>query len=118
MRWDEALGRILAPNGLSYALSGPVLEIARPEELPPPRRFEGKAIGFDFKALELREALKQAAQLGGRSLSAPPGIGGSVTIKLVGVPWDQAFDLVARLNGLVWKDDGSSIRVGLRGDLR
>ena len=35
-----------------------------------------------------------------------------------GVPWDQAFDLVARLNGLAWKQEGTRIRVGLPHDLK
>jgi hypothetical protein len=111
--WDDVLDRLLAPNGLTYALAGPVLEIARPEELPPLRRFEGKPIDLDFKGVDLREALRQAAAKGGRSLTPMPGLAGSVTIKLVGVPWDQAFELLARVNGLVWEDDGKTIRVGL-----
>jgi Secretin and TonB N terminus short domain len=110
-RWDEALDRVLAPNGLAYTLTGPVLEIASPRELPTPRAFVGKPIDFDFKRVDLREAFRQVAAKGGRRLTLPPGLAGSVTFKLVGVPWDQAFDLVARLNGLAWDDDGHTIRV-------
>jgi Secretin and TonB N terminus short domain len=116
--WDEALDRILAPNGLAYTLVGPVLEIAPPRELPTPRAFDGKPINFDFKRVDLREALREVAAKGGRGLTPLPGLAGSVTLKLVGVPWDQAFDLVARLNGLVWKDDGRAIRVGLPAEMR
>jgi hypothetical protein len=118
MRWDEALDRILAPNGLAYALVGPVLEIAPPRELPTPRAFHGTPIDFDFKGVDLHEALRLAAAKGARDLTPMPGLAGSVTFKLVGVPWDQAFDLVARLNGLAWKDDGKTIRVGLPQDMR
>ncbi len=118
MRWDEALDRILAPNGLAFALAGPVLEIAPPRELPTPRAFHGKPIDFDFKGVDLREALRQAAAKGARDLTPGPGLAGSVNFKLVGVPWDQAFDLVARLNGLAWEDDGRTIRVGLAAAMR
>ncbi len=109
--WDDALYRILAPNGLAYVLVGPVLEIGPPEELPPPREFVGKPTEVDFRQVDLREALTRIAKAGGRNVSVAPGVAGSVTLKLSGVPWDQAFDLVARLNGLAWKDDGKTIRV-------
>jgi Secretin and TonB N terminus short domain len=116
--WDDVLDRVLAPNGLAATLAGPVLEIARPAELPGPRRFEGQPTNLEFHDLDLREALSRAAQRGGRDLTVLSDLRGAVTIKLVGVPWDQAFDLVARLNGLTWKDDGKTIRVGLAADMR
>jgi type II secretory pathway component HofQ len=109
--WDDALGRILAPNGLTYVLAGPILEIGPPEQLPPPREFVGKPTEVDFRQVDLREALTRVAKAGGRTVTVPPGVAGAVTLKLWGVPWDQAFDLIARLNGLAWKDDGKTIRV-------
>jgi hypothetical protein len=115
--WDEALDRILAPNGLAASLIGPVLEIGRPEDLPPHRRFVGKPIDVDFKDVELQEALRDIAKRGGRELGAGSPLTGEVTIKLQGVPWDQAFDLVARLNGLAWRQDGTRLRVGRPKDL-
>jgi hypothetical protein len=116
--WDEALDRILAPNGLAASLVGPVLEIARPEQLGSLRQFEGKPIDLDFKDVDLQEALRHIAERGGRELAVDSSLTGEVTLKLSGVPWDHAFDLVARLNGLAWKQDGTRIRVGLPRDLK
>jgi len=42
-----------------------------------------------------------------------PTVAGHLTLKLNGVHWDQAFDIVARVNGLRWKRTGDSIFVGL-----
>jgi len=116
--WDEGLDRILAPNGLAASLVGPVLEIGRPEQLVPQRRFVGKPIDVDFKSVDLREALRHIAERGGRELTAESPLTGEVTFKLQGVPWDQAFDLVTRLNGLAWRQEGTRIRVGLPQDLK
>jgi hypothetical protein len=116
--WDDALDRILGPNGLAANLTGPVLEIATPEELPPPRAFKGAPTDLDFQDVALEDALRQVAERGGRAFAASPGLAGTVTIRLSRVPWDQAFDLVARSNGLTWKDDGKTIRVALRADMR
>jgi hypothetical protein len=115
--WDDALDRMLAPNGLAASLVGPVLEIGRPEDIEPPRRFDGKPIDVDFKDVDLQEGLRDIAERGGRELAAESPLTGRVTINLQGVPWDQAFDLVARLNGLAWKRDGTRMRVGRPKDL-
>jgi hypothetical protein len=117
-RWDEMLDRILAPNGLAASHVGNVLEVAVPERLGTKRTFAGKPADVDFKEVDLPEALRRIAATGGREVVIDPDVSGQVTIKLNAVPWDQAFDLVARLNGLAYKDDGRSIRVARAGDLR
>jgi len=42
------------------------------------------------------------------------GVGGRVTLKLVEVPWDQAFDLLTCANGLTWTWTGDVIHVEVR----
>ena len=107
----DALDRILAPNGFAATYAGNILEIAEPRYLPAPRRFEGAAANFDFHDVDLIDALRQVAQRGARDISAGPQISGKLTLKLVQVPWDQAFDLIARLNGLKWQQAGTELRV-------
>jgi hypothetical protein len=116
VRWDDALDRILAANGLAVSIVGTVVEIAPPEKLPPPRRFVGAPINIDFRSLDLHEALRDIAKNGGREVDVRPGVKGRVTVKLMGVPWDQAFDLLVRLNSLAWKQQGTRIQVGLPSD--
>ena len=43
-----------------------------------------------------------------------PVVSGRVTLKLNRVPWDQAFDVVVRVNGLAWSRQGGVIRVAPR----
>jgi hypothetical protein len=111
MPWDEALDRILPANGYAARLVGPVLEIGEPAKLPAPRRFDGAPTDIDFNEVELVDALRQVAERGGRELLAGPEVGGKLTLRLVQVPWDQAFDLIARLNGLTWQQAGTTLRV-------
>jgi type IV pilus assembly protein PilQ len=66
----------------------------------------------------LPEALRRAAEPGGREVVVAPDVAGRVTIRLQGVPWDQAFDVIARVNGLGWRDDGKTLRVARAADLR
>jgi hypothetical protein len=112
MPWEDALDRIAAPNGYAASLLGNVLEIGEPKHLPATRRFEGAPTDFDFRDVDLVEVLRQVGQRGARGVSADPQVAGKVTLKLQQVPWDQAFDLIVRLNGLKWQQVGTALKVG------
>ena len=100
--WDEALERVLAPNGFAARIDGNVVEIGLPQKLGDKRSFSGAAISFDFVGKDLVETLREIAAHGRASVEVPEGVMGKVTIRLEKVPWDQAFDLLVRLNGLTW----------------
>jgi hypothetical protein len=109
--WDEALERVLAPNGLVARLDGNVVEIGPPRKFGEKRSFTGAAISFDYKGKDLVETLREVATHAHASVEVPEGVAGKVTFKLDEVPWDQAFDLLVRLNGLTWVQTGDVIRV-------
>ncbi len=111
--WDEALERMLAPNGLVARLEGNVLWIGHPREAGEKRSFTGAPIDFEYQGKELVQALRETAAHGGATVEVASGIGGRVTFKLVQVPWDQAFDLLTRVNGLTWNRKGDVLHVGL-----
>jgi hypothetical protein len=110
--WDQALDEVLRPHGYAANRVGNLVEIGPPDRLGTRRQFDGKPIDVDFKSVDLIEALRHIAEEGRGTVAAPPEIRGKVTIILKQVPWDQAFDVLARLNGLTWTMEGNSIRVG------
>jgi type II secretory pathway component HofQ len=112
--WDEVLERLLAPNGLVARLEGNVLWIGRAAEAGEKRPFKGTPISFEFVGKELVEALREIAAHGRASVEVADGVMGKVTLKLNDVPWDQAFDLLVRVNGLAWTRTGDVIRVELQ----
>jgi type II secretory pathway component HofQ len=115
--WDEALEQVLAPNGLVAEVRNNVLRIGRPSDVAPAREagqtktFTGAPISFDLEKMDLVEALREIAAHGRASVEVAEGVMGKVTLKLNDVPWDQAFDLVVRTNGLTWTRTGDVIRV-------
>jgi type II secretory pathway component HofQ len=109
--WDEALDRILPPNGYAWSHVGPVLEVALPDELRTSHRFAGSVTDVNYNEVELQEALRLLATQGGHDLKVEGSIPGTVTIRLERVPWDQALDVIARCNGLAWRLDGTSVRI-------
>ncbi|HEY6546782.1 MAG TPA: hypothetical protein VI589_02715, partial [Vicinamibacteria bacterium] len=112
--WDQVLERMLAPYGYIAQLEGNVLWIGRPEELGPRRFFTGAPLSFEYQDKDLIEALREIAASGHVSVELPEGVAGRVHFKLDEVPWDQAFDLLTRVNGLSWSRRGDVIRVGFR----
>ncbi len=112
--WDEVLERMLAPYGYVAQLEGNVLWIGRPGEPGPRRTFTGAPMSFEYAAKDLVEALREVAANGRASVEVAEGVGGHVTFKLTDVRWDQAFDLLVRVNGLTWSRTGDVIRVGFR----
>lgn len=113
--WDDALDRMLNANALWYQLNGNVLHIAPVDQLlaEPPLTFTGKPMDLDFTELDLRDGFRSIAARGGHvRVDFGPSVAGRLTLKLSGVPWDQAFDIVARVNALRWRRTGDTIFVG------
>jgi hypothetical protein len=115
--WDRCLDQILAANGLGYQWEDQVLWISPPRHLLRPRRYTGKRIDVDWgtkdgaPGRDLGEALAELAASGGATVVLDPHVRGNVVLKLNQVRWDQAFDVVARVNGLDWTRDGDSLKV-------
>jgi type II secretory pathway component HofQ len=67
----------------------------------------GEKISVDFKDIDIKEFFRFIAEISGMNMILDPGVKGSLTIKLVDVPWDQALDLVCRQYGLAYEIDGN-----------
>jgi hypothetical protein len=109
--WDEGLERLLAPNGFVARLDGNLLEIGRPGEFGERRAFRGAPISFEYVDKDLVETLREVAAHGRATVEVAEGVIGRITLKLDTIPWDQAFDVLARVNGLTWTRTGDVIRV-------
>jgi hypothetical protein len=109
--WDQVLDRLLAPNGFVARIEGNVLEIGPPRVFGEKRAFTGAVISFDYEGKDLVETLREVAAHAHASVEVPEGVMGRVTFKLDEVAWDQAFDLLVRVNGLTWTRAGDVIRV-------
>lgn len=74
-------------------------------QLPPPggavvSAFSGEPLNLNFQNIEVRAVLQQIADVAGLNLVAGDDVQGTITLRLKGVPWDQALDLVLQAKGL------------------
>jgi hypothetical protein len=69
--------------------------------------FTGDPITLQLKDADLQKVLQAFSQITQVPIDVDPSVEGKVTVDLRDVQWDQALDLVLRINNLGWvKEDG------------
>jgi len=107
--WIPVLAALftIAVAGLFAAPQG----VPQPGGQTPVRKYTGPPVSLDLQGADLRAVLRSLAELSGLNMVIDPGVKGSVDIKLIDVPWDQAFDMVLKSNKLGYVIDESVVRV-------
>lgn len=75
------------------------------------QQFTGEPISLSLKDADVRDVLKTFSALTQLNIIVDPGVGGSVTVELRDVPWDQALDLILRINNLDYVLENNVLRV-------
>jgi type IV pilus assembly protein PilQ len=81
------------------------------------RPYSGKPVTFNFQDVPVRTVLQLIAEESNLNIVASDTVQGSVTLRLVNVPWDQALDIVLRAKGLDKRRDGSVVWVAPQPEL-
>jgi len=63
-------------------------------------RYTGRRISLDFQQADISNVLRLIAEVSGFNIVIGDGVKSKVTMKLVSVPWDQALDMILKMNGL------------------
>jgi len=77
--------------------------------LEPAERYTGKRISLDFQDAEISSVLRLIADVSGFNMVVGEGAKAKVTLKLINVPWDQALELILKLNQLGQIREGNII---------
>lgn len=80
------------------------------EEVPE-KVYTGKRITLDFKDADIANILRLFAEVSDLNIIASGDVKGTVTIRLVDVPWDQAFDIILEANNLGAERIGNVVRI-------
>jgi type IV pilus assembly protein PilQ len=79
-----------------------------PEELGQ-RRYVGRRISMDFQQADISNVLRLLAEVSGFNIVVGENVKAKVTMKLVGVPWDQALDMLLKMNNLGMIREGNIV---------
>ncbi|MDX5441287.1 MAG: type IV pilus secretin PilQ [Alteromonadaceae bacterium] len=82
-------------------------ETRREEKFP----YTGDKLSLNFQDIEVRSVLQLIADFTGLNLVASDTVGGSITLRLQNVPWDQALDLILKTKGLDKRQIGNVLLV-------
>ena len=85
---------------------------------PPEQNYVGEPISLHLKDNDIRDVLRTISNLTGLNIVLDPDVQGKVTIDLEEVPWDQALELILKVNGLNYQLDGNVMRIGPTAKLR
>lgn len=94
-----------------YVLSVKPLSAAEIREKAKEFQFTGKKLSLNFQDIEVRSVLQIIADFTDLNLVASDTVQGRITLRLDGVPWDQALTLILKAKGLDKRQEGSVIMV-------
>ncbi len=69
----------------------------------------GDKLSLNFQNIEVRSVLQILADFTDLNIIAADSVGGTVTLRLNDVPWDQALDFILKSNGLAKRKTGNVI---------
>jgi type IV pilus assembly protein PilQ len=113
-------------EGTPVAGAGPMdIDMAGPASLEPPasvdlleegglidgKEYRGRRISLDFKDVQIADVLRIIAEVSDLNVVAGEEVAGTVTIRLVDVPWDQALDVILLTKGLGFVRVGNVLRI-------
>jgi len=75
------------------------------------KKYAGRKVSLDFQDADVSNVLRLLADVSGLNIVISDDVKGKVTLKLINVPWDQALDIVLKMNNLGQVREGNIIRV-------
>ncbi len=78
---------------------------------------EKKKISFDFQRAELRNILRIISETGKFNIVVSPEVSGTVTTRLVDIPWNTALNIILKNNGLGRECFDDIMRIATQGQL-
>ena len=75
------------------------------------KEYQGRPMTLNFQDISVRAVLQIIASYNDFNLVTSDSVSGNITLRLDGVPWDQALDVVLRVKGLDKRMDGSILMV-------
>jgi type IV pilus assembly protein PilQ len=79
--------------------------------------YNGEKLSLNFQNIEVRAVLQVIADFTGLNIITSDTVGGSLTLRLKDVPWDQALDIILQTKGLDMRKNGNVVLIAPREEL-
>ncbi|MEX0637927.1 MAG: AMIN domain-containing protein, partial [Burkholderiales bacterium] len=88
-----------------------------PDATPKKGQYVGEKLSLNFQNVEVRAVLNVLADFTDLNIITSDSVGGSITLRLKDVPWDQAMDIILQTRGLDSRRNGNVIWIAPREEL-
>ncbi|MBL8470723.1 MAG: type IV pilus secretin PilQ [Rhodocyclaceae bacterium] len=79
--------------------------------------YQGEKLSLNFQNIDVRSVLQVIADFTNNNIITSDSVGGSLTLRLKDVPWDQALDIILDAKGLDKRKNGNVIWIAPRDEL-
>ncbi len=80
--------------------------------------YEGEPVSLKVVQISVTDFFRTISELSGLNILIDPEVGGSLTLNVEQVPWDQLFDAVLQSQGLAKRIEGNLVRISTQDKLR
>jgi len=74
-------------------------------------KYSGRRISLDLQDADLINVLRLFADVANLNIIIAPDVRGKVTVRMVNIPWDQAMDIILKMNGLGFALEDNILRI-------
>ena len=82
------------------------------------RPYKGRKVTLEFADAEVRKIFQLLSEVSNKNFVLGDEVTGSISLKLVNVPWDHALDIILDTKGLDKREDGNIILIKGKGKFR
>ncbi len=95
----------------------PVIAEVKKQAKTGPKAYDGEKLTLNFQNITVREALSVIADFTNLNIVISDTVGGSLTLRLKDVPWDQALDIILQSKGLDMRKNGNVVQIAPREEI-
>jgi type IV pilus assembly protein PilQ len=107
----------LAKNADIYSELAPVTDVDV-KSVDTSKMYKGRKVTLEFADAEVRKIFQLLSEVSNKNFVLGDDVSGTISIKLVNVPWDQALDIILDTKGLDKREDGNIIIIKGKGKFK
>ncbi|WP_042013815.1 type IV pilus secretin PilQ [Aeromonas fluvialis] len=88
-----------------------IIEVKKRMAATAAKQYQGKPISLNFQDIPVRTVLQLIADFNNLNLVTTDSVAGNLTLRLDGVPWEQALDIILKVRGLDKRLDNNILLV-------
>ena len=95
-----------------------LFEKASQSQLKPGKKYTGRKVTLEFSDADIKKIFQLLAEVSNQNILVSDDVTGTISLKLVNVPWDQALDVILENKGLGMQKEGNIVQIRPRSKMK